>query len=187
MNYGATPNADYNAEMGDAIDKIKKAASEPAVLSALVADLRARIAELERERDIYKADSESRGARLADALDQLRCPDCKCGDQTDAECKECGCDSPVCARDGSKTLAEAYLAAESRAQLAEGRVGELTKAGADVHELIADVLGLLIPMERSVTPSVLLIRQAVDKLRRATTKLPYLTLSPSPTQGARDE
>lgn len=62
-----------------------------------------------KESVVLRADLSCAVERLNAALDELRCPDCKCADQIDAECKECGCDSPVCARDGSKTLAQAYL------------------------------------------------------------------------------
>ncbi len=53
---------------------------------------------------------------------------------------------------------------------------EATESGMKAHDLIADALGMLIPMERSVVPSVLLIRAAVLKLRAATTHLPYMPI-----------
>lgn len=68
---------------------------------------------LTKERRVLDEDMASTERRLKAALIELRCPDCKCSDQIDAESSECGCDSPVCSRDGSMTLAEAYVKALS--------------------------------------------------------------------------
>lgn len=55
--------------------------------------------------DMLKADNEAIRERMEAALAECQCPDCKCRDQIDAECSECGCDSPICARPGGLTLA----------------------------------------------------------------------------------
>jgi len=44
------------------------------------------------------------------------------------------------------------------------------------HDHLADALGMLIGQEKSPTPSLLVIREAVTVLRRATTHLPYLPI-----------
>lgn len=44
------------------------------------------------------------------------------------------------------------------------------------HDLIADALGMLIGQEKTPTPNVLVIREAVTAIRRATTFLPYLPI-----------
>lgn len=95
-----------------------------------IASLRSQLADAQKWKAIYKDDYERTESRLKDALDQLRCPECKCGDQVEAECNECGCDSPVCSRDGRMTLAEAYLAEKDRADKAENRLASIQKAGA---------------------------------------------------------
>ena len=77
------------------------------------------IADLRRQVENYREDYKRIESRLKDAHDQLRCPDCKCADQIDAESSECGCDSPICARSDGKTLAESWL--DLRRQLAEAR------------------------------------------------------------------
>lgn len=50
--------------------------------------------------------------RLDEANDELRCPACGCATPEDAEANECGCDAPVCSRDGGATLAEHYIDAD---------------------------------------------------------------------------
>ncbi len=77
------------------------------------------IADLRRQVENYREDYKRIESRLKDAHDQLRCPDCKCADQIDAESSECGCDSPICARSDGKTLAESWL--DLRRQLSEAQ------------------------------------------------------------------
>jgi len=79
----------------------------------------ATIADLRRQVENYREDYKRIESRLKDAHDQLRCPDCKCADQIDAESSECGCDSPICARSDGKTLAESWL--DLRRQLSEAQ------------------------------------------------------------------
>lgn len=45
-------------------------------------------------------------AKLADAHEQLRCPDCGCATPEEAEAGECGCDSPVCSVEVTTTVAK---------------------------------------------------------------------------------
>lgn len=69
-----------------------------------------------------QAELDSTRERLLNALHELRCPDCGCADQIDAESHECGCDSPVCARDGRETLATAYVTATATLKASEERL-----------------------------------------------------------------
>lgn len=64
----------------------------------IVAAKDAEIARLHKEVGVLTEDWTSTRRRLDAALDELRCPDCRCADQIDAESSECGCDSPVCSR-----------------------------------------------------------------------------------------
>lgn len=71
--------------------------------------LRSDLAAMRDELDMYKDDLQRTESRLSAALDELRCPDCKCGDEVDAQSSECGCDSPLCMRNDGKTLAKSWL------------------------------------------------------------------------------
>ena len=64
-----------------------------------------RVVEAENENRTLRHDLARTTARLRLALDELRCPECGCGDAIDAESRECGCDAPLCAREGGQTLA----------------------------------------------------------------------------------
>lgn len=90
--------------------------------------------EAEKSRDNYKDDFECWDKRLKDALDQCRCPDCKCGDQVEAESSECGCDSPICARPADKTLAEWALSLLAERDAANAGREEAEKGMSDIWE-----------------------------------------------------
>lgn len=90
--------------------------------------------EAEKSRDNYKDDFECWDKRLKDALDQCRCPDCKCGDQVEAESSECGCDSPICARPADKTLAEWALSLLDERDAANAGREEAEKGMSDIWE-----------------------------------------------------
>lgn len=109
-----TEIAEQNKGLGEDVLVFRNAMTEA---QRKLAERESEVARLTTERDCYKEDFERASARLNDALNQCRCPDCGCGDQVEAESSECGCDSPVCARDGSKTLAQHYL--DAVAQLAD--------------------------------------------------------------------
>ena len=47
-------------------------------------------------------------------MTECRCPDCRCATPEDAERNECGCDSPVCQRDGGISLAQHFATLKAR-------------------------------------------------------------------------
>lgn len=59
-------------------------------------------------------DCESLGAAVDALKAEVACPDCGCALPSDAEAKECGCDSPICSREG--TLVNAFLKLYHRPQ-----------------------------------------------------------------------
>lgn len=69
--------------------------------------------ELEAEYERDKRDFE-------EAHSEIKCPECGCGVISDCEAAECGCDAPVCSRDGGKTLAEHYVSAIAEVERLRG-------------------------------------------------------------------
>lgn len=59
------------------------------------------------ERDALKEDAAQREVRVKSLEVEARCPDCGCCTPEDADAAECGCDAPVCMREG--TLAECVV------------------------------------------------------------------------------
>jgi predicted Zn-ribbon and HTH transcriptional regulator len=64
--------------------------------------------------------------RVAELENNQRCPECKCATSQDAEASECGCDAPVCAREGA--LGEAYSTVHKDREQLKERVAELEAA-----------------------------------------------------------
>lgn len=67
--------------------------------------------------------------RLDGALNELRCPECGCADQVDAESSECGCDAPLCARTNDDgTLAQHWLKLKDENERLAGERDSLARA-----------------------------------------------------------
>lgn len=101
--------------MSEAVPMTRTELEELATESSLVVRngtirrLLATIAERESDITMYRDDADRQESRLKLALDDLRCPDCGCADEIDAQSAECGCDNPLCMRNDGKSLAQAYL------------------------------------------------------------------------------
>lgn len=73
---------------------------------------------------VCKENSDLR-AKLADAHEQLRCPDCGCATPEEAEAGECGCDSPVCSVEVTTTVAKELCDVAKKLAAAEARITEM--------------------------------------------------------------